>query len=158
MKNVKHILLSIIIACPVLGANAAILDTQTHLVPSNKGAFQTNNYRNLFVEMGYSKKRVDNKLNEVFKENVRQMNIETYKEIVREVFKLEVDDKFQHVTVPVKVLAGSRESRAIRNSVTAFPKVMPNAEGKIIDDEVHAWNIINPYKFNVELRNWLDRA
>ena len=68
MKNVKHILLSIIIACPVLGANAAILDTQTHLVPSNKGAFQTNNYRNLFVEMGYSKKRVDNKLNEVFKE------------------------------------------------------------------------------------------
>ncbi len=68
MKNVKHILLSIIIACPVLGANAAIPDTQTHLVPWNKGAFQTNNYRNLFVEMGYSKKQVDNKLNEVFKE------------------------------------------------------------------------------------------
>jgi len=136
--------------------NRFAINLQARMQAWSMGKMRNNESRLNKVGRDYYK--LNDSLNEVFKENVRQMNIETYKEIVREVFKLEVDDKFQHVTVPVKVLAGSRESRAIRNSVTAFPKVMPNAEGKIIDDEVHAWNIINPYKFNVELRNWLDRA
>lgn len=34
--------------------------------PWNKGAFETRKYRNLFVEMGYSKQAVDAKLQEVF--------------------------------------------------------------------------------------------
>ena len=68
MRNVKNILLSIIIVCPVFGASAATLVTQTHLVPWDKGAFQTNRYRNLFAEMGYSNKQVDDKLKDVFNE------------------------------------------------------------------------------------------
>ena len=68
MRNVKNILLSIIIACPVFGASAATPVTQTHLVPWDKGAFQTNRYRNLFAEMGYSNKQVDDKLKDVFNE------------------------------------------------------------------------------------------
>ena len=68
MRNVKNILLSIIIACPVFGASAATPVTQTHLVPWDKGAFQTNRYRNLFVEMGYNNKQVDDKLKDVFNE------------------------------------------------------------------------------------------
>ena len=59
MRNIRNILLSIIIVCPVLGANAAVPDTQVNLIPLSKGAFVTGCYRNLFVELGYSKKQVD---------------------------------------------------------------------------------------------------
>ena len=36
------------------------------LTPWTKGAFETGQYRNLFVEMGYSQADVDAKLKEVF--------------------------------------------------------------------------------------------
>ena len=36
------------------------------LVPAEKGGFETQKYRNVFVEAGYSPKEVDAKLNEVF--------------------------------------------------------------------------------------------
>ena len=36
------------------------------LTPWTKGAFETGQYRNLFVEMGYNKADVDAKLKEVF--------------------------------------------------------------------------------------------
>lgn len=38
------------------------------LKPWNKGAFETQKYRNVFVEMGYSKEAVDAKLDEIFNE------------------------------------------------------------------------------------------
>jgi endo-1,4-beta-D-glucanase Y len=39
---------------------------QTTFAPWTKGALETNRYRNIFVEMGYSEKQVDKKLKEVF--------------------------------------------------------------------------------------------
>ena len=38
------------------------------LVPAEKGGFETQTYRNVFVEAGYSPKEVEAKLNEVFEE------------------------------------------------------------------------------------------
>ena len=38
------------------------------LVPAEKGGFETNKYRNVFVEAGYSPKAVEAKLNEVYEE------------------------------------------------------------------------------------------
>ena len=38
------------------------------LVPAEKGGFETREYRNVFVEAGYSPKEVDAKVNEVFEE------------------------------------------------------------------------------------------
>ena len=67
MKSIKTLLLSMIIACPALTAGASLPDTsQKTFAPWTKGALQTNRYRNLLVEMGYSEKQVDAKLKEVF--------------------------------------------------------------------------------------------
>lgn len=66
MKTIKLFLLSIMIACPALAAEARQPDTSQMHTPWTKGALETNRYRNLFVEMGYSKKQVDAKLKEVF--------------------------------------------------------------------------------------------
>ena len=48
-------------ACLLMAGQTAFAAT-----PWKKGAFETKKYRNLFVEMGYSKKDVDAKLQEVF--------------------------------------------------------------------------------------------
>ena len=48
---------------------ASLLTLATHssaLTPWTKGGFETGKYRNVFVEMGYSKSAVDKKLKEVF--------------------------------------------------------------------------------------------
>lgn len=66
MKTIRFILLSIIIACPALVLEAKQPDTSQMYTPWTKGALETNRYRNLFVEMGYSQKQVDAKLKEVF--------------------------------------------------------------------------------------------
>ena len=44
------------------------------LTPWNKGAFETNHYRNLFVEMGYAQSDVDAKVREVFNDVFRGPN------------------------------------------------------------------------------------
>ena len=44
------------------------------LTPWKKGAFETNQYRNLFVEMGYKQADVDAKLKEVFNDVFRGPN------------------------------------------------------------------------------------
>ena len=44
------------------------------LKPWKKGAFETNKYRNLFVEMGYKQADVDAKLKEVFNDVFRGPN------------------------------------------------------------------------------------
>ena len=51
-------------------AVAAVLSScgRGPLVPAEKGAFETREYRNVFVEAGYSPKEVDAKVNEVFEE------------------------------------------------------------------------------------------
>ena len=66
MKSIRIFLLSMIIACPALIAEARQPDTSQMNTPWTKGALETNRYRNLFVEMGYSQKQVDAKLKEVF--------------------------------------------------------------------------------------------
>src|SRR5574344_2212669 len=66
MKSIRIFLLSMIIACPALIAEARQPDTSQMYTPWTKGALETNRYRNLFVEMGYSQKQVDAKLKEVF--------------------------------------------------------------------------------------------
>ena len=42
------------------------LSAENSLKPWESGAFETRKYRNLFVELGYSKSEVDNKLQEIF--------------------------------------------------------------------------------------------
>ena len=58
MKSLTKVMLA---ACLLMAGQAAFAAS-----PWKKGAFETKKYRNLFVEMGYSKKDVDAKLQEVF--------------------------------------------------------------------------------------------
>ena len=66
MKSIRILLLSIIFTCPALKAEARQTNTSQIYIPWTKGALETNRYRNLFVEMGYTQKQVDAKLKEVF--------------------------------------------------------------------------------------------
>lgn len=76
MKNIRFIIFSAAIACSMsLGAhngNQAARENRNgnpptaSLVPWTEGALQTGKYRNVFTELGYSRKQVDAKLKEVF--------------------------------------------------------------------------------------------
>ncbi len=58
IKSLTKVMLAV---CMLMAGQAAFAAS-----PWKKGAFETKKYRNLFVEMGYSKKDVDAKLQEVF--------------------------------------------------------------------------------------------
>lgn len=60
MKN-KLLLLFYLLSCMQL-TNC----TSATLVPRDKGAFETGNYRNLLAEMGYKQKEIDARLEEIF--------------------------------------------------------------------------------------------
>ncbi|MBQ9361950.1 MAG: glycoside hydrolase [Bacteroidaceae bacterium] len=51
---------------PVILTSIALVSYAQSLTPWNKGAFETQQYRNLLVEMGYSEETVNAKLQEVF--------------------------------------------------------------------------------------------
>ncbi len=58
MKNLFYLLL-----CPIAGASCSQADPTK---PWDKGAFETQKYRNLFAEMGYKQADIDAKLKSVF--------------------------------------------------------------------------------------------
>ena len=45
---------------------SCVNENKKPLVPWEKGAFETRQYRNLFTEVGYTEEEVNNKLNEIF--------------------------------------------------------------------------------------------
>lgn len=52
----------------VMLACGSVLAGPKKLIPADKGAFETRQYRNVFVEAGYSPEAVDAKVAEVFEE------------------------------------------------------------------------------------------
>lgn len=61
--KIKHILAVIVITYSSLHHSA---NSSSALQPWNKGAFETGEYRNLFVELGYNESEVENKLEEIY--------------------------------------------------------------------------------------------
>ena len=49
--------------------------SQTPLSPWIEGAFETQEYRNLFNEIGYSEKEIDEKLAEIFHERYPELRL-----------------------------------------------------------------------------------
>ena len=66
--KIRTFILSIAIAFTAMAVKAMQPNQQKQCTPWTKGALETGCYRNLFVERGYSKKQVDEKLHNVFNE------------------------------------------------------------------------------------------
>jgi pimeloyl-ACP methyl ester carboxylesterase len=91
-----------------------------------------------------------------FVDNALAMSSPTYRRIVAEVAGCTLAAGLGAVEVPTLVVAGGRESDAIRRSVERIPAVMPVADGRIVPGVGHGWNVEAPDLFNATVRAWLE--
>jgi pimeloyl-ACP methyl ester carboxylesterase len=91
-----------------------------------------------------------------FVDNALAMSSPTYRRIVAEVAGCTLAAGLGAVEVPTLVVAGGRESDAIRRAVERIPAVMPVADGRIVPGVGHGWNVEAPDLFNATVRAWLE--
>lgn len=88
-------------------------------------------------------------------EALAAMSPESYRVIVRELAPYRLPGDLAHIRTPVLVAAGSRDSRVIRDSVEAIPRVMPTARGLLVPGVGHAWPVEAAALFADTVRSWL---
>ncbi|WP_186814521.1 alpha/beta fold hydrolase [Actinotalea fermentans] len=87
--------------------------------------------------------------------SVRAMAPAAYRAALRDVAPWRLPADLAGSGVPVLVAAGSRESGAIRESVTVLPRVVPGARGLLVPGAAHAWPAHAPETFARVVRAWL---
>jgi pimeloyl-ACP methyl ester carboxylesterase len=93
-----------------------------------------------------------------FTENLLAMSMLAYRRIYEEVVDFQVTPAFRQVQTPTLVVAGSKESPIILQSVETIPHIMPNAEGRLAPGVGHGWNVEATSLFNAMTRAWLTGA
>jgi pimeloyl-ACP methyl ester carboxylesterase len=91
-----------------------------------------------------------------FVENALAMSSRTYRRIIAEVAGCAVPAGLGAVEAPTLVVAGGRESDAIKRAVEQIPAVLPVAAGRIVPGVGHGWNVEAPDLFNATVRAWLE--
>jgi pimeloyl-ACP methyl ester carboxylesterase len=90
-----------------------------------------------------------------FVENALVMSSRTYRRVAAEVAGCAVPAGLAAVDAPTLVVAGGRESEAIKRAVRLIPAAMPVAAGRIEPGVGHGWNVEAPERFNALVRGWL---
>lgn len=88
-------------------------------------------------------------------DSLRRMSPTAYRAALRDVAPWSLPADLAGCEAPVLVAAGSRESRAIRESVEVIPRVVPGARGVLVPGGVHAWPVQSPDLFARVVREWL---
>jgi pimeloyl-ACP methyl ester carboxylesterase len=91
-----------------------------------------------------------------FVENALAMSSRTYRRVVAEVAGYAVPAALGAVEAPTLVVAGGRESDAIKRAVERIPAVLPAAAGRVVPGVGHGWNVEAPDAFNATVREWLE--
>jgi pimeloyl-ACP methyl ester carboxylesterase len=91
-----------------------------------------------------------------FAEAVRAMSPRTYRRITTEVAGYALPGSLGTVATPTLVLAGGRESAAIRRAVELVPAAVPTATGRVVPGVGHGWNIEAPDLFTATVRAWIE--
>jgi pimeloyl-ACP methyl ester carboxylesterase len=91
-----------------------------------------------------------------FTDAVRAMSPRTYRRITTEVAGYALPPSLRRVRTPTLVIAGGRESAAIRRAVDLVPATMPAATGRIVPGVGHGWNVAAPELFTATVRAWIE--
>ena len=59
---------------------------------------------------------------------------------------------------PVLAVAGSKEAAAVRESLAAFPALLPHGLAYLVPDAHHGWNGEFPELFSAMIKTWISRA
>ncbi|MBB3082324.1 alpha/beta fold hydrolase [Geodermatophilus sabuli] len=91
-----------------------------------------------------------------FTDTVLAMDPRTYRRITTEVAGYGLPRSLRTVRTPTLVLAGGRESAAIRRAVQLIPAVVPGATGRVVPGVGHGWNVEAPELFTATVRAWIE--
>lgn len=92
---------------------------------------------------------------EAYTDGMRSMNRDAFLKIGDEVVYFQAPDSLAQVDVPTLVVSGTVELQPIKDSVAHLSRLLPNAQGRMVEGVAHAWNGQAPEVFNAMLRAWL---
>lgn len=91
------------------------------------------------------------------KKDFQDMTPEMMYRIYDEVYQhLDIPKELENIHVPTLVVAGEKESKAMKQSVMDIINILPNAKGVIIKNGLHTYPWVMFESFNEILRAWLD--
>lgn len=88
-------------------------------------------------------------------EDVRRIQPGLVRQAIRDVAAFRVSSVLFASPVPALVVAGTREARAIKRTVTQVARDWPTAVGRLVPRASHVWNWQFPDRFDAMLRDWL---
>ncbi len=94
---------------------------------------------------------------DLYTESMMAMSRQAFQRILAELYVFKLPD-LSGIPVRTLVTAGSKETKTTVESVTAIPKIMPNAQGRLVPGLHHAWNGEDPELFSAMIRAWLTDA
>lgn len=98
-----------------------------------------------------------NDVADLYTESMLAMSRVAFKRILAELYVLKLPD-LRHIPVHTLVVAGSKELKAMVESASLIPGLMPNAQGRLALGLHHAWNGENPELFTAMIRAWVSGA
>ncbi|MBL4930551.1 alpha/beta fold hydrolase [Clostridium paridis] len=91
------------------------------------------------------------------KKDFQDMTPETLFRIYDEIYKhLNIPRELENIYVPTLVVAGGKEPKAMKQSVTDIINILPNAKGIIIKNGLHTYPWVMFDSFNEIIRAWLN--
>jgi pimeloyl-ACP methyl ester carboxylesterase len=85
----------------------------------------------------------------------REMTLDSITHVTMESLQYRLPEGLERARAPVLVVGGQREYGVIRRSVQDLAKAIPGAQGRLVRNGIHAWNMQFPDLFAETLRAWI---
>lgn len=125
------------------------------LLPIQLGLFSILMQRRWFANMQARTLGLSERDQHSFTENLLAMSMPAYRKIYEEAAEFQFPSSLRQVTTPILVLGGSKETQIITQAVGEIARLMPNAQGRIVPNVGHGWNIETPALFSATVRAWI---
>jgi pimeloyl-ACP methyl ester carboxylesterase len=99
--------------------------------------------------------RLPSEAAELFARDTKRLTALTYKRIYAEVLNLSLPPELAQRSQRLLVVAGDKEVKAAKESLSEFPKIMPHAVTGLVPNAHHAWSGEYPQLFSDMVRAWV---
>ena len=91
-----------------------------------------------------------------FKENAQKLSTSNVSKIGLEIMSFNFDLTYEHISMPIKIVCGEKETNTIKESLTVIPQLITSASSEIISNAEHQWPIQQTQLFNQKIKEWLE--
>ncbi len=99
--------------------------------------------------------QLDEEASAAYFTSMKQLDLETFKNLLPEIFNFAPAEQLRDINHPTLVVAGSQEEKINVKSVSLLANAMNNAVGVLAPDLHHAWSAENPKLFADMVHQWI---